>query len=527
MTSTSVTETEWQFSALDTRPVARWLQESAPAGYTATFAGEKQLNDTYFDTPTWRVHRAGYTCRHRQKGAAAELTLKSMAEAVGGLRQRTEITDELEPAHDPRTSAGIAGKALRDIAGREEVRELFTLMTRRAAYTLADDTGPIGEIALDTTTIPVGNEDRPVQLSRVEVEVTHLERARPFVDALVAACSLQPAHTSKFQAALIATGQTVALPHKNLGDTGLDPGLTAAQYGYAVLRRHFATLIANEPGTRHGEDPEYLHDMRVASRRIRATMSAFDPYLPVSLRRLRDEMGWLTRSLGEVRDLDVQLERLAEWRHQLPQVPPRALDALESLLLQQRERARKRMLAALNSRRASNLIDRFATALKNGPPRTNAAGRVPVTSVAPALLRKRHRRLTRAGKAISPASPPTDYHALRIQGKKLRYALEFFTPIYGKPAQELSQRVTALQDLLGLHQDADVAIEYLGDLARENARRLPPETLIAVGMIIERYRLHAGELRAQFPGTFEPVTGKPWKALQKALGPSIPAIANP
>ena len=80
---------------------------------------------------------------------------------------------------------------------------------------------------------------------------------------------------------------------------------------FAVLRRQLAVVRAKEPGTRLGEDPEELHDMRVATRRLRAALSLFEAVLPVRAQVFREELGWLARLLGSVRDLDVQLEGLA------------------------------------------------------------------------------------------------------------------------------------------------------------------------------------------------------------------------
>lgn len=515
---TVIEEIEWQFAALDVRPVARWLMAPTVPGYEATPGSRKTLRDSYYDTPDWRLHRAGYTCRIRQKGDSFEATLKSMAEAVDGLRQRQEITESLESADaDLASLPGPVGQTIRSAAGRLPVALLFTLETDRQTYELRDQEGELGEIALDITSIPVAAEDHPVRFSRVEVEVLSINRARPFVDAVVSECSLEPATTSKFAAALIATGQQVTLPFADLGSTEVNAEMSAAQYACAVLRKHFAALVANEPGTRLGEDPEFLHDMRVASRRIRATMSAFDPYLPIGLRRLRNEMGWLTRSLGDVRDLDVQLERIDEWRKELPHVPPHALDALESTLTERRERARKRMLIALDSRRTERLLQRFAEALKRGPARTSMVGREPILEVAPNLVEKRYRQVRKLGDAIDKSSPAADYHALRIRSKKLRYALEFASPIYGKHASGFSGRVTDLQDVLGDHQDADVAMDALMELARTSGRRFQPETLVAIGVIVERYRLQAEHLRSRFPSTYKPLKGKEWRGLRKRM----------
>src|SRR5690606_38574564 len=131
-------------------------------------------------------------------------------------------------------------------------------------------------------------------------------RARRFVDVLSVTAQLKPASMAKYQAALNASGINQVIPEETLGPAGVDATMSAAEAAYGVMRKHFATFLANEPGTRLGEDIEALHDMRVATRRIRAAMQAFRPWLPPRFERFRAELGWVARALGEVRDLDVQ-----------------------------------------------------------------------------------------------------------------------------------------------------------------------------------------------------------------------------
>ena len=95
------------------------------------------------------------------------------------------------------------------------------------------------------------------------------------------------------------------------GPTEIGPELNLGELAYAVLRRQLAVLRAKEPGTRLGEDPEELHDMRVATRRLRAALDLFAEVLPIRSRNFRGELGWLAGVLGAVRDLDVQLEAQA------------------------------------------------------------------------------------------------------------------------------------------------------------------------------------------------------------------------
>jgi hypothetical protein len=159
--ATDVLEVEWQYAALDTRPVVRWLRGPMPAGYSVEAGGIKELNDAYFDTEGWHVHRAGYTCRVRRKGSVAELTLKGMSEASGGMRSRRELTETLEsPETSPIRAPGACGAILRAVAGRNPLRQIFSVHTRREIFNLSDADGVLAEIAVDETTIPVAKTVR-------------------------------------------------------------------------------------------------------------------------------------------------------------------------------------------------------------------------------------------------------------------------------------------------------------------------------------------------------------------------------
>jgi CHAD domain-containing protein len=256
-------------------------------------------------------------------------------------------------------------------------------------------------------------------------------------------------------------------------------------------------------------------------------MAAFRPFLSPGIQRIREELGWVAAALGEVRDLDVQLERMAEWREGFSPEEAHALDAIEALLQAKRNVARRRMLVVLNSRRYDRLVERFGTNLSRGPAKSFAPGRIPVLAVAPDLLEKRYRRVRKLGDPITPVSPATDYHVLRIDSKKLRYALEFVGPIYGKPAIEFSERVTALQDVLGRHQDAEIAIDMLRDMAATRGRRLGAATVLAMGAISERYRKHAAELRGQFPAVYKPLGGREWRRLRALIETKRPRPGAP
>jgi CHAD domain-containing protein len=535
-------EVEWQFDAVDLRPVVRWL--TAPEGWQVdpgsvrvAAAGSRTQIDLYLDTNDRRFHQAGYALRirrsSRRRDAAGEATLKALDQPdaeMPGLRNRHEVSEELaEP--DLRAllrSDGPVGQRVRALAGRKRLLPLFEVRTRRRLFSVETAGSPPGEIALDETAIQPSRGGGSARLRRVEIEVPEgaVPPLEPFVGGLQAESGLQPAGLSKYEAGLLSAGLRAPEP-RSFGSTAIDADTPIGTVAVAVLRRHFAALLAKEPGTRLGDDTEQLHDMRVASRRLRAALSLFADFLPAGADHMREELGWLGRALGAVRDLDVQLEQLDVWVGEVSDEDRKPLDALRAVLEEQRAVARAAMLEALDSRRYEAFVKDFARYLRGPRPRSSSAGRVPARAVAPDLIEKRFERLRKSAERIGPDSEPADYHHVRIRGKRLRYALEFLSDVYPGRTEPLLKRLVALQDVLGLHQDADVAITRLRRLAGDRGDELRPTTVFAMGEIAERHRTRAAELRAQFPAVYKRVKGNKWKSLRKVLEDERPAPPPP
>lgn len=265
-------------------------------------------------------------------------------------------------------------------------------------------------------------------------------------------------------------------------------------------------LLAKEPGTRLGDDPEELHDMRVAGRRLRAALSLFADVLPPSAASFVDDLRWLGRTLGAVRDLDVQLGQLDGWLARLPEADREALAAVRTLLEADRAAAREAMLSDLDSRRYEVFVGRFGRMLRVARGRRLGPASLPALAVVPSLIEDRFTALRAAADRIGGDSPASDYHRLRIRCKRLRYALEFVTDLYPGQTRRLTKRLVALQDVPGLHQDDGT-----------RGAELPPEAIFAMGELAERYRRRAVELRARFPQAYARVRGTAWKTFSKSI----------
>ncbi len=265
-------------------------------------------------------------------------------------------------------------------------------------------------------------------------------------------------------------------------------------------------ISAHEPAARLGEDSEAIHDMRVATRRLRAAMSLFRAILSPRFVRMRDELKWIAQTLGEVRDLDVQIVQLSEWTQDR---------SLINVLIKEREQAQTKLLEAFDSKRYRQLIRILTELLKRGAMnRVEAKARA--VEAAPPLIAGRWKRFCKAADGILLESSAEEYHGVRIRVKRLRYAVEFFSDLYGETAQDLIARFVVVQDILGAHQDAHVAMPRLRTLVDKHSKQLTPQTIFAMGEIAQRYAQHAFELRKQFPKASRKL-GKRWKALKKEM----------
>jgi len=269
------------------------------------------------------------------------------------------------------------------------------------------------------------------------------------------------------------------------------PADPAVHHVRAKLDREIRALLAHEPGTRSGADPEDLHQMRVALRRMRSVLKLSGTLVGDGAEPVRAELGWLGQSLGEVRDYDVLIGHLREVIADFEvrdQAPGRRL---VSRFVSERANAKRRLTRALSSARYSTLLREVS--LLTRAEFVEPADR-PHDLIAG--LAKPHRKLAKAVRAL-PADPPDDdLHALRIHGKKLRYAAELAqTSAKKKQAPKIKRLLKATKDfqtVLGDHQDAVIA----ADRMRTILESVDGPMGFVAGRIAERELARRAEARA-------------------------------
>lgn len=291
-----------------------------------------------------------------------------------------------------------------------------------------------------------------------------------------------------------------------LGDAPAEagPGDPAAVHVRAKLDREIRALLDHEPGTRSGADPEDLHQMRVALRRMRSVLKLSGKLVGEGAEPVRAELGWLGQSLGEVRDYDVLIGHLREVIADFEVRDQAAGRRLVSRFVTERGAAKRRLTRALSSTRYSAML-REASVLA----RREDSPEEPIVDSAPhdliAGLAKPHRKLAKAVRAL-PADPPDDdLHALRIHGKKLRYAAELAqTSAKKKQAVKIKALIKATKDfqtVLGDHQDAVIAAERMRTVLDDADG---PVGFVA-GRVAERELARRAEARAGWPAAWTAV----------------------
>jgi CHAD domain-containing protein len=288
---------------------------------------------------------------------------------------------------------------------------------------------------------------------------------------------------------------------------GVLPEDALAEAGRKVLRYHFAAMLRHEAGTRLGEDIEELHDMRVATRRMRAAFEVFgEAFKPKALRSHLKALRTAGRTLGRARDLDVFIEKAGQYLSTLPEDQRQGLHPLLDTWEQERLSARAQLVAYLDSQEYRDFIQEYLKFLsKPGAGARPVPGDTPtpnrVREIAPVLIYTRLAAV-RAYGALLPNASVELLHALRIEFKKLRYTVEFFREVLGSEAKAVINDIKSLQDHLGDLNDAQVATGILNDfLAHWDTRqtefplskRQNPEPIVAYLAYrhAERYRLMA------------------------------------
>jgi CHAD domain-containing protein len=475
------------------RTLERELKLRAGEGFELPDLGGEELEprvfvSTYYDAPDLRLARAGVTLRHRTENGRGLWQLKLPRR---GSRLELELSGPKSrpPEDELRLLVGL-------LRGRE-LAEVARLRTRRVGVRVDGDGNPLAEVVFDSVAVMDG---RRVTQTWEELEVELLEGAddrelRRIGKALRQAGAEETDGRTKLAQALGVQAPAPVEP---------DATTEGALRGMLVLQ--LARILAHDPGVRLGDDLEDVHQMRVATRRLRAFLrSARDALDGGWGEPLREELRWLAGLLGGVRDLDVLLDYLRREAEVLDPAEREAFAPVFAELEEERERARGALLEGISGDRYFALLDRIEAAA--AAPAV-AAEAPELASLFAAELRRLRRR---AGAHLaSRGATDAELHDARIRTKRARYAAEFAEPALGDPGKKFVSAAKDLQDVLGEHQDAVVAEERIRALA---GRTEDPEARFAAGRLVERQRARRAAARAEVQDAWERVERLGRKAL--------------
>jgi inorganic triphosphatase YgiF len=453
----------------------------------------RKMHSVYYDTPEHDLQGSGIALRLRREGGRWVQTLKSGGGVEAGLHSRNELESRL-PAQllDYRTLAESgASEVFSDPARRGRLQPVFVADFTRTTRRIEPTAGTVIELAVDQGRITAGESSTPVSEVELEVKSGLAESMLDFAIALVRELPvLRVEPRSKAERGYSLAQQARQAPVKAVAPA-LDAKLSPEQALHAVVFSCVAQLQANEAGVMSGQDAEYLHQARVAMRRLRSALTVFRPGFPrTAFDEIVAELRWLDQALGPARDWDVfalsTLPRIARAFRQHP-----GLHALAEITQRLRTEANRAAMDALRASRYTVLLLKLLCLFYRKPwsaiPDEDAAAArsQPLEAFAHDVLSRRHRKVIKTGRRLVDADPQhesdhAELHRLRIEIKKLRYAAEFFSSLYDRKVKGYTGALAGLQELLGGLNDA-ATVERLCALLRRSDAEHPNDE--AIGLV--------------------------------------------
>jgi CHAD domain-containing protein len=476
-------------------PAGFRLPDLGGNGLRAVVQPAERLITTYVDTPDLRIARWGSSLRHR-KGEGWTVKLP----AAGGDDAQLARSEHVFDGEDPRKLPVAAADLVRAFVRGAELRPVARLHTKRSAVELRDERGrQVAQVTDDEVSVMDGRRVG-ARFREVEVELDP-EAPEDVAEALVARLREAGAgsveNVSKLRRALgpIADEAPDVVVEELEGDVGIADVVRRALAASAVR------LLMHDPGVRAGNDPEAVHQARVATRRLRSDLRTFRDVVDAAWAGpLRDELKWIGSALGAVRDAEVLSERL---RSRVPRLPESERDEADDViegLEGSRIEARDALLGSMRAPRYVELLDSVVDAAHD-PRVVDEAASSPLRDLLAPVLERPWKHLETAIDDLDSHPSDEQLHAARIRAKRVRYAAEAVAPVFGKTARKFAEAAADLQDVLGEHQDAVVAGAWLRE---EKAGK----HAFVAGELAAFEREAAGAARAEWPAAWKSLARK-------------------
>ncbi|MBR1091299.1 CHAD domain-containing protein [Bradyrhizobium manausense] len=428
----------------------------------------KHLTAVYYDTPKRALRRSGLSFRVRQSGARFTQTVK--AESANDPLRRGEWEASV-PSMMPDVALALPflPEKLRDDLARDPLEAVFTTDIRRHQRMVDLPSGTI-EIAFDQGHLLSG--DRSLPVSEIELELKSGSPSAIWELALRLAehgpvkASIRTKSARGFDLAA-DTPPSAPKPPK----LRLDPSISLDEAFSEILRSCLLHLLQSLPAAEDGRDPEGMHQLRVALRRLRSALDLMRSVVPLNkLDLMRAEAKWLAGSLSGARDWDVfRQETLRTVADGCPSVA--GFDALGGLADERRASCYDKARLALADRRCSYFVIGLGAWIEargwrsEVSPEGLAQLATPAINFARNILSAQHAKVLKRGRKFK-SLPTEERHRVRLAAKKLRYVADFLLPLCGqrKSARRFSRKLADLQQELGIYNDMAVTTSLLADV---------------------------------------------------------------
>ena len=469
-------------------------------GGSAVAAEEQHLEADYYDTVDLRLLRRGVTLRFRRGEPPEDVwtaKLPSGAPAVGLARREFTVPGRADAMPEPLADL-VRGWAL----GAPLTRVARLRTARRRQALLGNDDQTLAELDDDEVSVLRGSRVA-ARFRELEVELADDVPAKllPRLADRLKAAGAQP--VDQIPKLVRALGAPALAPWELAAPTVSKPPTTAELVraglldAAARLADHYAAVVLDE-------DLEGVHQARVGIRRLRSDLRTFRPLLDVdAIRPLREELGWLGGELGAVRDLDVLIAHLSADAECLDLSDQPGCDELLRRLADQRARAHAELLESLRSPRCATLLESVLV-LVTAPPFASPDAERPAAEVIPKLVRGPMRNLRREEHRLGTPPDNDALHRVRILAKRLRYATDVAAPLAGKRARGAAHALARLQDVLGDHNDACVALTRVRELTHDAT----PAVIWAGGLLGGLQIARASDSRTQFDAVYRDALAK-------------------
>jgi len=494
--------------------------------------------DLYLDTFDWSLMKNKLSLRYRTSNGQAMYTLKSLGDIEEGIAKRMETEIPLDgpvdaPAEVP---ARRIRKLIDSIIFPRKLLEHIQVSTDRRRYQMLSPEGTEIELAFDASSFTLRGlhqKRRTQKLHEMEAEIHHgsATALESLASSLSIAFGYSPSVASKFEVAFERS--KLALPSKKTPEklnVRLEDRLDLAVR--KILTYQFQRFREQLLGVRMDIDTEFVHQARVATRRMRSALRLFREAIPQSaVSYLAEELKWLGGKFGTVRDLDVFLLNLSRFRPQIKRFPSKKKKALENWIEKHRRSPLKALQEALESSRYKSFERRFMQFLERPlPARPRAPLAVkPVREVAPLVITEKFEAAIQQGHKVLSKPKLKEFHALRIQMKRLRYAVEFMAPAYNGALNPFIERTIEIQDCLGELQDTVFTREFVEALLDQwKGKLVDPDLLFILGEIYQLQAEIAGDRREKFGKIWERFSSEGTVNLLKEIllpqpkGPQLP-----